>query len=222
MPRHLSLVARQKAIDAAQAVVAELGISGFTLDGVAKRSGVAKTTLYRHWKSGSALLIHAIDCGIERAPTPNTGTLRGDLTEILTTVVEVFTTESNRQMMLEMASAAAKDPEFAALKQAMVQERTKPIRDVLRRAIDRGEIEPIDLRLASCFVEGPVLARIMDSNETIGPDDIRAMVDLMVRGLGADPGQLRAVWSDIRDMRRASPVHDPDDAARQPRLPGLG
>lgn len=184
MSRPLSQIARQKAIDAAQAVVAENGIAGFTVDGVARRSGVAKTTLYRHWKSGTALLAHALDCHLEPLPEPDTGTLRGDLAELLASVVS-HVTGPRRQMILEMASAAAKDPELAAVKRAMTWERTRPVRRIVARAVARGEIPAVDPTLASRYIQGPVLAWVLDADDSPSPADIGRLADLLARGLGA-------------------------------------
>ena len=185
MPRPLSLEARQKAIDATLELVAEDGISGFTIDGVSKRSGVAKTTLYRHWTSGSELLVHSLDCQVERLPTPDTGSLRGDLNSLMTMLVDIASDTSMRQLMLDLLSAAAKDPELAAVQQAMARERMKPILEVVGRAIERGEIDEADPDLVLMFIEGPLLARMMLSAEPITNEEIPRLIDFIVRGLGA-------------------------------------
>jgi AcrR family transcriptional regulator len=186
MARPLSQIARQKALDAAQAVVAELGINGFTVDGVARRSGVAKTTLYRHWKTGTALLVSAIDCSTgEAIATPDTGSLEADLTELLAVVIETLGTPPRRRLLLEMALAATRDPELAGLKQAMVRERTRPVRLVVQQAIDRGEIPPVDLQLAATFIQGPVLAWVLDGSAPPNQAHIGQVASLLARGLGA-------------------------------------
>ncbi len=188
MPRPLSEQARQKAIDAAQALVAESGMDGFTIDAVAKRSGVAKTTIYRHWKTANELLIYALDCQVERIPTPDTGTLQGDLMQLFTLLREIINTPGNRQMFLDMASASANDPELETVKKAMVDERTRPIREIVRRAIERDEIPEIDLEMAVVLVEGPFIARMFISSKPVEPHETAAAVDFIARGLGADIG----------------------------------
>ena len=50
MARPRSEEAQKKVLDTAVELVAEVGISGFTVDAVSKRSGVAKTTIYRRWR----------------------------------------------------------------------------------------------------------------------------------------------------------------------------
>ena len=187
MPRTLSQEARQKAIAAAQDLVAEGGIANFTVDGVARRSGVAKTTLYRHWRSGNELLVEALDCVIEHIETPDTGNLRDDLGQLFTHVIPMANDPTRRRMMLEMLGATAADPELAALKDALIAERTRPLHDVIERAVSRGEIAPIALDLAHLLIEGPVLAALVTgrplTTETLDP-----LLDYVIRGLGrADP-----------------------------------
>ena len=64
MARTPSLEARQKVLVAAQEVVRDAGIDGFTVDEVAHRSGVAKTTIYRHFHNAHHLVVAALDCMI--------------------------------------------------------------------------------------------------------------------------------------------------------------
>src|SRR5436190_210015 len=81
-------VARTKAtvLDAAVATLAEHGVAGFTVEAIAARTGVAKTTIYRHWPTRADLLVAAIACFEDRVPTPDTGTVRGDLVLLLRTL----------------------------------------------------------------------------------------------------------------------------------------
>lgn len=185
MPRPLSEEAREKAVQATQALVAECGIDGFTIDGVARRSGVAKTTLYRHFSSANELLVHALDCQVQHIPTPDTGSLVGDLTAQLSTMRDIVNTPGNRRLFIDMAAASAGDPELDAVKLAMINERTRPIREIVRRAVERGEIPETDIARSVVLVEGPFIARMLMSAEPITEDEVEAYVAHAVRGLGA-------------------------------------
>jgi AcrR family transcriptional regulator len=65
-------------------LMSEGGIGGVSIDEVARRSGVAKTTIYRHWPSRSALLLDACSKLGSRAEPPDTGSLEGDLRALAT------------------------------------------------------------------------------------------------------------------------------------------
>jgi AcrR family transcriptional regulator len=190
MPRPLSEQARQKATEAAQSILAESGIGAITMDGVAKRSGVAKTTLYRHWPSANELIVHTLDCSIERMPTPDTGSLIGDLRSLYEMVAFMMAQPGMRQMMLDTVSAAAHDAELEQMKKALIEERTRPVREVVRRAVERGEIPEVDLAAAVVVVEGPMIARTMMSPEPISNEEIEHFAHFVARGLGA-PSETR-------------------------------
>ncbi len=184
MARPLSEEARAKAVDAATSLLAEEGIDGFSVDAVARRSGVAKSTLYRHWASANDLLVHALDCHVEQIPTPDTGSLLTDLEMLFQTIRTVIKPEENRHLLLDTLAAAARDPELARVEQAMFHERMRPIRDLVERAIDRGEIPAIEPELAAMFVHGPIMARILMVADPLRAEDISDLVPLLVRGLG--------------------------------------
>ena len=184
MPRPLSTEARDKAIAAAQEVIAIDGLEGFTVDAVAKRSGVAKTTIYRHFSSGNELLVDAIDCMVMPFPTPNTGSLRGDIEAFLEAVVPVIDEHSMRRTMLGIMSAAASDPELARVHQEMMRQRMTPIRTILELAQGRGELQPdVDLDLALDFVEGPFFFRKMVRQQSLTEAEIHQIAELIVGGL---------------------------------------
>lgn len=187
MARPLSQEARRKAVEAAQQLIATRGIGGCTLEAVAKKSGVAKTTLYRHWSSRNMLLVHAIDCQIERIPTPNTGSLRSDLLTLMAVFQEVANTAEHRRLMLEVMATAATDPELAAVHRSLMQERRRPLCEVVERAIERGEIDPVDPQLAADFIEGPMVAKMIKLGEPVDGADLDTMIDFTVRGLGGTP-----------------------------------
>ncbi len=184
MPRPLSARARAQAIDAATDLLAEEGIEGFSVDAVARRSGVAKSTLYRHWASSNELLIDALDCHVEPIPVPDTGSLHDDLLSLYESMRQVATAPAKRQLLLDTLAAAARDPELAKVKAAMMRENTSPIRVVLDRAVERGEIEPIDPDAASALIHGPLMVRVLLNPEPIQPSELAAVAKLVVRGLG--------------------------------------
>src|SRR3984957_19430878 len=83
---------RHSVLTAALELLSESGVGGFSVDEVARRSGVAKTTIYRHWPTREALVVDA--CSRLTAPQtiPDTGSLEGDLTSILSYIAELLQT----------------------------------------------------------------------------------------------------------------------------------
>ncbi len=167
-------------------VLADDGVGGFTVDAVAKRSGVAKTTIYRHWPSGNALMLAAIDCQIIPFPTPNTGSLDSDLREFLGHVLPTVSDPKTTEMIMGVTAAASQDPELAELHQAMMAERTTPIRTIVELAMSRGEIPPgLDVDHVVDLIEGPFFMKKMVRREPIDEATIDAIVTFLVVGLEA-------------------------------------
>ena len=79
MARPRSDEARRKALEAARELIVEKGVVNLTIEDVAARSGVAKTTIYRHWPERTALIVDTVNAMFEHLRTPDTGSLRGDL-----------------------------------------------------------------------------------------------------------------------------------------------
>lgn len=187
MARPLSEEARTRALDAASALLEEGGLEGYTVDAVARRSGVAKTTIYRHWDSSNALLMDALGCQIQAFPTPNTGSLLDDLRTFLATVLQVVD-DGLKPLMLGVIHAAATDPELARIHEQMTHERMQPLRTIVQLAQARGEIdEAIDIDMAVSFIEGPVFVRTIIHGTKPDADQLEVLLELTVAGLTAWP-----------------------------------
>src|SRR2546428_6377891 len=74
----------EKAIlQAASEMVTSSGLAEMTIEGVAERAGVGKASIYRRWPSKGALAFDAVVDGIlATQPTPDTGSLEGDLAHV--------------------------------------------------------------------------------------------------------------------------------------------
>lgn len=157
------------------------GLSGVSLDDVARNSGVAKTTIYRHWPSRSALLIDACSRIGGAQPVPDTGSLRGDLRTLATVVAEQLRTAAWPRVLPSIIDAAERDPEIAAMQSALHQGNMAPFYAVVDRAKERGEVAghvvPADLIAAAI---GPLFYRRWFSKEAIDDAFVVRVVDDVV------------------------------------------
>jgi len=178
-------------LDAAVELVLEGGVSGFSVDEVVRRSGVAKSTVYRHFSSRSELLVAALDSTVAVPAIPDTGTLKGDLLEFLEAVVPIFANEQVRAINLDVMAQAINDPELARVHNDLVTARSSATRTIYERAKSRGEIaEDVDFNTALEFMEGPLVARSLIMPETLADYDIAGTVERICLVL-AHPGLSR-------------------------------
>ncbi len=190
MARPKSQEARTKTITATIDVVMEHGVNGFTVDEVSRRSGVAKTTIYRHWPSGDDLLFDAINTVIEPEPEPDTGSLREDLMAMVGHLMAVgsMATSSHRCMFVGLLNGSLHDEQLGRLLRRMADYRREPIRNVVIRAQQRGEIDPaIDVDLAVDILSGPFFARVMIRGETFTRAEGQRWVEAMEAALAPRP-----------------------------------
>src|SRR6266516_3864928 len=110
-------VARTRAtvLGAAIDLLAERGYSGFSVESVVERTGIAKTTLYRHWPTRDDLLAAAIAKLDGAGPLPDAGSVRQDIQDLLARRVQAARTPQWERCMPALVEAAARHPELAAM-----------------------------------------------------------------------------------------------------------
>ncbi|MGI5213496.1 TetR/AcrR family transcriptional regulator C-terminal ligand-binding domain-containing protein [Plantactinospora sp. CA-290183] len=85
------------------AEVADVGVSGLTMEGIARRAATAKTSLYRRWTSPRELLLEALlDAHPQEVPSPGADDLRGDLLGALRQMVAWLDTPAAYAVMAIM------------------------------------------------------------------------------------------------------------------------
>ena len=149
-PRRRTQRAERAILDATLAMLGEVGFSGLSIDGIAARAGVGKTTIYRHWEGKAHLVIDAFRRAVPPLPEPDTGTLRNDLVEVLGHVAEGLGSSALSRMLPALVEAAERDADLRRLFGEFGGERRAVLRRVLERGRSRGESRPqFDLDLAS-------------------------------------------------------------------------
>jgi len=124
---------------AVEAELAEHGYDGLTIDAVAARSGVHRTTVYRRWKTVAGLLVDLLEAGVDDMWSPaDTGSLEGDLVAVNR---EVFAALTARPSVTQAVIAASfRTPEAAEALTRFWANRYTRTEVVVRRAITRGEV----------------------------------------------------------------------------------
>ncbi|MGP4025760.1 TetR/AcrR family transcriptional regulator [Actinomadura sp. 3N407] len=123
------------------AELAEHGYPGLTVDNVAARSGVHKTTVYRRWGNAEGLVADALELAAgEPWPVPDTGTLAGDLRAIARLVLTGFTDPGHGPVTRAFVLAAAQSTGAARALHGFFARRHEQSAAVVERAIERGEV----------------------------------------------------------------------------------
>lgn len=117
------------------------GYRQLTIDMVATESGVARSTLYRHWSNVAELTIAAFDAALGPNPAPpDLGDLRSNLIFAYTRFHKILKRSLWGKVMPSLIEASKTDPRFAGLLERLVDERRETGRSLFLQAIETGEI----------------------------------------------------------------------------------
>jgi AcrR family transcriptional regulator len=161
-------------LDATLQVLGEVGYDQLSIEAVAGLARSSKATIYRRWPDKSALVCAALISASERHPELTSGatSLREDLLALVALFAKVATVE-DPGAFASLLAAAQKDPAIAtAVRATAVEPRRRDCRDVIQRAIGRGELN--DPRLATVLYEtaiGQTMVRFLLQSD--GFDDAR-------------------------------------------------
>ena len=172
--------ARERMLRAALEVLDEAGIAGLSMEAVARRAGASKATLYRRWPSTGALLVDAMDATFQPFPTPDTGSLKGDVAALLTAFVTMLERTPFPRLLAAFIDAAERDPTLAALHADLTRRRREPLLAVLSQARERGGLDPrLDPELLTDLLTAPFFYRRFIAHRPIPPtlvDEVIAQV----------------------------------------------
>jgi len=170
--------ARQAVLDATADLVAEVGVERTTIDEIASRSGVAKTTIYRHFNSKQALVVEAVHACTHIPVVTDTGSLRDDLISCFSGTTKASYDGRLGDMMLSLMDAAQRDPELGRLVRAQTDQRRRFATEVIERAVSRGDLPAdVDVDLLVTLVAGPLIYTKLVRRQRVTDELVAAVVD---------------------------------------------
>ena len=176
----------EKAIlEATRELIAERGVGGLTIEGVAARSGVAKTTIYRRWCDRDELaLAILIDMTAAVKAPPDLGDTRRELLTFVKTATRIIKAD---RIVRGLVSEIATKPHLArAYRERIVDMRLAEVKSVIDRGIARGELRSdTDVRVAHELVVGPLFYRLLFSGAPLNKAHANQVVDAVMRAFAA-------------------------------------
>jgi AcrR family transcriptional regulator len=176
--------AHQAILTATTEMLTEAGYSALTIEGVAARSGVAKTTVYRWWPTKGALVIEAISLALPTPTQIDTGDLRRDLLTAVRRVVHTFARTSVGAVIPALAADVISDPKLAEqFRNQLIRPRRSAVVEVLLRAAARGELPAdVDTDLLLDVFAGAVFYRVLVSGQPATDLLAEQLVGLLLDG----------------------------------------
>jgi len=188
--------AEARILEAALEEYGERGWAGFTMDAVARRAGVGKSTVYLRWRDKDSLLLDAVGARAAGIEDVDTGTLRGDLEALAINLFRHYLDPAGWATVRMVVDAAGAPSPLGSFPEKVARHHTDAVLPILRRAVDRGEV-PADLpatTLVLCLYGAVTMDRLLlpDAGRSLSDEDlraqVRAIVDFVLVGAGAQPG----------------------------------
>ena len=176
---------RQTVLAAAFDELVANGFDGATIAGIAKRSGVHETTVYRRWATRENLLVAALlDRSADAIPAPDTGSTRGDFLALVRDVIAYM--RSPAAMAVMRAAMLPVDDAYAGARQAFWARRLGALSPVAARGIERGDLRAdIDAQLLLEMLVAPIHGRLLLSGGPIDDGFAERLVDQVLAGVAA-------------------------------------
>jgi AcrR family transcriptional regulator len=186
--RPRSVQSHQAILKATLELLAEVGYERMSIEAIAARAGVGKTTIYRRYTSKEELVADAIESLREEVLIPDTGSLGGDMDTLIANAAQIVLSPLARQTMAMIISTASSSPQFARLYSTKyLMPRREAFSIVLDRAKARNEIrEDTDNGLVFDFVSGIMFHALVFEPTTESYEAyIHRAVGFLLKGMGA-------------------------------------
>ena len=173
-----------------RATVELLGKSGYadlSVDAIARRAGTSKPAIYRRWPSKAHLVHEAAFPINEATELPDTGSLAGDVREMVRRSADVLTTPAARAALPGIVAEVATDPTLhAKLLERFGDILASGLTDRLDDARARGEVRP-DVRAADVVeaIAGITLMALLTRNEALTDAWVERTAALITKGINA-------------------------------------
>jgi AcrR family transcriptional regulator len=159
---------RERVLAITAELLFERGFSGASVDEISRRSGVAKTTIYRHWPGRAELLRDACSTISTPQGVPDSGKLEIDAKELMTNLAQMLRSAKWTSVLPSVIDAAERDPDIADMYTTLQQGYSAPFDTVIRRAMRRGELPAeTDVPVLVASLIGPLFYRRWFSREPL-------------------------------------------------------
>ena len=166
-------------------IVEELGFDGLSVEAVAARAGVAKTTIYRRWRNVWSLLMEAFLAAVTRlAPIEYRGSARESLADSLRHLASAFRGRPGKVLGLLLGRAQTEAELADAFWTRWVEPRRVLARDIIQRGISSGELRKgLNADVAIDALYGALYYRLLIPYAPMTDEYIDQLIDTVLSGM---------------------------------------
>jgi TetR/AcrR family transcriptional regulator, regulator of autoinduction and epiphytic fitness len=173
---------RQAILGAALEELGETGYGGFTIESVAARAGVGKSTIYRHWPDKLALIADAFRTFHEAAgPDIARGSPREKLLAILRHVAEIVVSSTFSACIPALVDAAERDQELRKFHLHFQREARRPLITVITDGVADGSFPShVVPELAAFALLGAIFFCRLMTNKPLDPERVGELIETVI------------------------------------------
>ncbi len=172
---------RRVILEATLDELGEVGYGAMTIESVARRAGVGKATIYRHWQGKLDLLGDALETLKRPIAPPTEGSTRERIVALLEALIDTLGESRWSMCMPALVDAAARDATFQRFHHQFVAARRQIMVDLVVEGVAAGELAAgLDPVLTSELLAGPIFYRRLMTGEPCSPALARQIVDVVL------------------------------------------
>ncbi|WP_068619788.1 TetR/AcrR family transcriptional regulator [Paenibacillus tuaregi] len=172
-------------LSASYELLLESGFGAVTVEKIAERAQVSKATIYKWWPNKAAVVMDGfLSAAAARLPVPDTGSVFQDILEHATNMAR-FMVSREGSIFLEIIGEGQVDSALAeAFRTRYIQPRRLEVRDIMTRALQRGELEKnVDIALCTDLIYGPIFYRLLVTGDPINDSYVEQIVTHVFKGI---------------------------------------
>jgi AcrR family transcriptional regulator len=164
-------------------LLASRGYREISVETLAERAEVSRTTIYRRWPSKAAIVAAAVSSlYLDRVELPDIGSLSEDLVALLSESYRLMA-DGDGRVLERLVRESGQNPELVDVVRSILYARRRLYATLLNRAIARGELPPeMDQELLLDLLLGPLWFRLLLSGVPITPEAARPVVQIVLEG----------------------------------------
>jgi AcrR family transcriptional regulator len=172
-------------LDATVELLGQTGYTALSVDAIARRAGTSKPSIYRRWPSKAHLVHEAVFPMSDATDLPDTGSVLGDVREMMRRTVAVLTTPAARAALPGLVGETAADPTLhAALLERFAHVLSLGLTDWLDAAVTRNEVRS-EVTAADVVdaIAGMTFLALITHGDTIDDAWVDRTAEFISRGL---------------------------------------
>ena len=185
--RPVSSTSRQAVLDTAARLLDERGWAGFSIDEVARRSGVSKATIYKHWNGGFDVAADAYGHSVTDAvPAPSTGDVVADLTSVIIRLAEFYATSRGRVIAQLLAAATGQPHGAEVLRDTFFAPRRRAAVALVKHGMANGQLRAdLDPELTIDVLFGAMVFRLFNGEAPLQGQAAQTVATTVIRAVAA-------------------------------------